>query len=535
MQKQVQPQSQKNKLSVLSIVLLVIGSCIGSGIFYKNQGILEGNQGSILLSIICWLIVGVSSIFVAFSLVEICSIKYDRPALGLLGWVKVFNNRFMYRCSKYFISYCYWPILIYSLSIYFIQSICLGLNWNISWYVVVILALVVDTWFIFMTGIFTKIANISSWIITCFKFIPLIFAIIIGYIYVGIEGNIYTGGQGTPQGWLPSSSSNSTPLFNDLNIGFGMISTFPAIMFAMNGFQYATSLQHEMKNPKKLTLSMNIGICIVLVIYIALSVSLMICSDGSIKDLQGWLDYRGLHWVYVIIQLLIAVGILSVINGTSASATRMYEDLIIHNELICSHKFNKKRSNISKPVNGAIYFYILTLIFIVVCVLIGAFFVNETGIQFFSWNKHGLSSVTKLNDTTGGIFAFVDVLTSSLSLLFFLVTIFPIYGCLRNRTTKKIKTVESKLFVVSAIISLVLISVATLSYVVSSFSNPFIIGNYISNNKYANISEGTKLLITSLLTLLMIFIYVGASVIPAVVESNRRYMKYLKERNKKKT
>jgi APA family basic amino acid/polyamine antiporter len=52
MQQNSKAQPQK-KLSVLSIILLVIGSCIGSGIFYKNQGILQGNQGSIVLSVVC--------------------------------------------------------------------------------------------------------------------------------------------------------------------------------------------------------------------------------------------------------------------------------------------------------------------------------------------------------------------------------------------------------------------------------------------------------------------------------------------------
>jgi amino acid permease len=86
---------------------------------------------------------------------------------------------------------------------------------------------------------------------------------------------------------LIQGNNDKTPLFSDLNIGFGMISTFPAIMFAMNGFQYVPSLQHDMKDPKKLSFCMNVGICIVLAIYIALSISLMICSDGSIKDLQN--------------------------------------------------------------------------------------------------------------------------------------------------------------------------------------------------------------------------------------------------------
>jgi hypothetical protein len=94
----------------------------------------------------------------------------------------------------------------------------------------------------------------------------------------------------------------------------------------------------------------------------------------------------------------------------------MYEDLIIHDELIGSSKFNKSRSNISKPINGAIYFYIVTLIISVVCVTIGVFFVNDTGIKFIGFanktNGVSISKITPLNDRTGGMFTFVDVSTS---------------------------------------------------------------------------------------------------------------------------
>lgn len=537
MQKSISVNEQKNKLSVFSIILLVIGSCIGSGIFYKNQSILQGNQGSILLSIVCWLIVGASAIFIAFSLGEICSIKYDRPALGLLGWVKTFNNRFIYRCCKYYLCFCYWPILTFGLTIYFVESICLAFNWNIAWYLVTVFSLCVSTWFIFMTGIFTKVANVSNWIISCFKFIPLVFAIIIGYVYVGAQGNIYTGGASNSQGWLPSGDQgNKTPLFNDLNIGFGMLSTFPAILFAMNGFQYAPSLQHEMKEPKKLSFSMNVGICLVLGIYIALSISLMICCDGSIKDLQSWLDYKNLHWLYMIIQLLISIGILSVINGTAASASRMYEDLIIHDELIGSSKFNKAKLNIHKPISGVIYFYIVTVIFTVIFIVIGVFFVNDTGIKFISFHKNtGISKIIYLNDHTGGIFSFVDTVTSWTALFFFIITGLSIFGCLRNRKTNKIHVIKNKLFVPSAYISIIVIGIATLFYVVGALVNPFIVGGYLSNNAYEDHDKGIAELITTLLTLTMLFINIGASAIPAIIETNSKRLKYLKERNKKTT
>jgi predicted PurR-regulated permease PerM len=90
----------------------------------------------------------------------------------------------------------------------------------------------------------------------------------------------------------------------------------------------------------------------------------------------------------------------------------------------------------------------------------------------------------------------------------------------------------------SAIISLTLIAITTLSYVASSLVNPFLIGTYLSyspDKGYATHNQGVVELITSLLTLLMLFIGLAVSAIPAVIEGNRKHLKYLEERDKKNT
>jgi amino acid transporter len=49
----IKDSSNKQKIGFFSVILLVVGSCIGAGIFFKNKSVLADAQGSIVLAIIC--------------------------------------------------------------------------------------------------------------------------------------------------------------------------------------------------------------------------------------------------------------------------------------------------------------------------------------------------------------------------------------------------------------------------------------------------------------------------------------------------
>jgi hypothetical protein len=44
-----------------------------------------------------------------------------------------------------------------------------------------------------ISGLSARAANIQNWVITCVKFLPLAFAIIIGFVLTGVFGNIPNG------------------------------------------------------------------------------------------------------------------------------------------------------------------------------------------------------------------------------------------------------------------------------------------------------------------------------------------------------
>ena len=45
--------STKKKIGFFSAMLVVVGSCIGSGIFFKAKSVLVGSQNSIILAMVC--------------------------------------------------------------------------------------------------------------------------------------------------------------------------------------------------------------------------------------------------------------------------------------------------------------------------------------------------------------------------------------------------------------------------------------------------------------------------------------------------
>jgi amino acid transporter len=67
----------------------------------------------------------------------------------------------------------------------------------------------------------------------------------------------------------------------------GIFASIPAIFFAFNGFTYPANLTKDMREPKKLPLTMTIGLILVTVIYVGISVSMLISSgDGAVTGLK---------------------------------------------------------------------------------------------------------------------------------------------------------------------------------------------------------------------------------------------------------
>ena len=73
MKKEQKKQDINNKRNInfFSAILVVMGSSIGAGIFFKSKSVLDNSQNSLILAIFCWIIAAFSVIAMALALIEI--------------------------------------------------------------------------------------------------------------------------------------------------------------------------------------------------------------------------------------------------------------------------------------------------------------------------------------------------------------------------------------------------------------------------------------------------------------------------------
>ena len=223
--------SKSKKISFFSAILVVMGSSIGAGIFFKSKSVLDNSQNSLILAIFCWIIAA-------------------NDNLSLIGWTKVFNSRTTFKASKNFMFYIYLPLTYFFMPLYVIMSLQDGIGalvnadmspYNfgtpVDWLIWTIISIAISVYFIYVSGISSKVGNIQNKIVTYIKFLPLAFVAIMGFVLVGMKAggwNEVSIGVQKPTADLAAGGSLSS-----FAPGLGMFLAISAIFFAYDGFYVA--------------------------------------------------------------------------------------------------------------------------------------------------------------------------------------------------------------------------------------------------------------------------------------------------------
>ena len=447
--------SKSKKISFFSAILVVMGSSIGAGIFFKSKSVLDNSQNSLILAIFCWIIAAFSVIAMALALIEISSARNDN--LSLIGWTKVFNSRTTFKASKNFMFYIYLPLTYFFMPLYVIMSLQDGIgalvNANMSpynfgtpvdWLIWTIISIAISVYFIYVSGISSKVGNIQNKIVTYIKFLPLAFVAIMGFVLVGMNaGGEFSIGVQKPTADLAAGGSLSS-----FAPGLGMFLAISAIFFAYDGFYVAAGIQSEMEEPKKTPMAILLGLVFTTVIYLIIAISMSI-NGGSFSDM---LDYMETlmpnvgHVLFGIVNIMIAIGVLGIINGFAMWAPRFTEDLIKEGELPFSIKY-KDKLNEHKPKVGIMYSFVITIPIVIVFTLIGALaYIDNYG--------------TSYGSGMGKLYTFADLMGTWTALFTFGFITAAIYGGIKNRKTKKVQTDQKSYFVPMAIVAVIIVGLA---------------------------------------------------------------------------
>ena len=526
------PTEIKNKkIGFFSAILLVIGSTIGAGVFLKNGEVLSNVGGSYVLTIIAWIFSIIGVICMGLSLAEVSSANISGN-LGVIGWVKTFCNKFLYKASKNFMAFLYLPLNFFLMPYYAVMMFQDAFGWQTAWWVVALIAFACTMWFMIVSGISSRAGNIQNWIITSVKFIPLAFAAIAGFVVAGITGNPMGGTTVLPD--IEQTHKTFVLLSGATGI-LGVIGSIPAIAFSFDGFYTAAGMQSEMKEPEKTPKALVFGLLIVAVIDVLVAISLLIgTSTSNMGKVSGLAIIP--HWLIAVIEILIAVGVLGIINSFAIYNPRYFEDLIKIGDLPCPAKY-KNKLNPSCPYVGLVYSGIITVIFFVVLTLIGAYGYSDvmgySSAQLTPFlGGDSVAGYDAFGNNLNQLYSFVDLMANWTSILVFLCVLFPMAGCLINRKTKKINVKPVSGFVPTTWIALIIIGLGMAFVVVSAFANVIITAGW-SNDIGKSIidSSGQPFIYTqemwntemlgSAMTLVVLAIFLCICTIPSIFEVKR--------------
>ena len=485
--KKNQPISQmstKKKIGFLSAIMFVIGSSIGAGIFLKNGEVMTNTHYSIVFSVFAWLIAFIGIFAMALALIEIVSSSKIDNREGIVGWVKTFNSKYLYLGCRNFMAYVYTPINAFAMPYYAVQQFCGGIGWNVDWYVIASLSFVIMLYFLFTTTLSAKLTNVQNWVTLIVKFLPLIIAAFLGFVFLGM------GKSGNNHTWpTPESLPKEDTYFNNLYPVLGIFMSIPSVLFVVDGFYSSTAIQSHMAEPKKMSKSILIGLISILCIDMLIAVSLMFGSDkggGIISFKDGLPD-----WFYQTIQILISIGILGVINGICAYIAKMYEQMVEDRTIVGSKYVNKWFSNNNRKAT-LFYVLVINIFTFILATLIGCFFINTSILSYDS-------------NTCNKLYSFVDLTANWTALFAFFIISIAIIGGLRNRKTNKVPVTKNKWFVPAAIITVFILFLSVFMEVVKSIGNLYLAIAWFK--RFNSKDFATERLVGSILMLLTMIIF----------------------------
>lgn len=299
------------KYGLVTAICMVVGTVIGSGVFFKAQNVLNATGGNMPLGIAAWIITGLLMIICSAQF-AVMATKYEKVS-GVVDYAEA-------TCGKGYAYYLAW----FMLNIYY-PGMTSVLAWVSARYFGVLFGWdLVSAEVMVLAGFFL----IASYTINAFspklagKFqVSATFIKLVPIFLMAIVGTIV----GTINGTLPQ---NFTTVVTELSggMGGGLFAAIVATVFAYEGWIVATSINAELKNPKRnLPLALIIGSLIVVVAYVFYYVGVaggasneVLMAEGAPTAFTNVFGSVG----GALLNICIVISCLGTLNGLMVATTR---------------------------------------------------------------------------------------------------------------------------------------------------------------------------------------------------------------------
>ena len=300
------------KYGLVTAICMVVGTVIGSGVFFKAQNVLNATGGNMPLGIAAWCITGLLMILCSAQF-AVMATKYDKVN-GIIAYAEATCGKGYSYAVAWFLVNIYFPGMTSVLAWVSARYFGVIVGWDMTSPQVMVLA----GFFLIMSytlnALSPKLAGKFQVSATVIKLIPIALMAVIGTI-VGIFNGIL------PQNFVTVSGEISGG-----NVGSGLFAAIVATVFAYEGWIVATSINAELKNPKRnLPIALVVGAFIVSIAYILYYVGVaggatneILMKDGATVAFKNIFGAIG----GTLLNVCIVISCLGTLNGLMVGSTR---------------------------------------------------------------------------------------------------------------------------------------------------------------------------------------------------------------------
>ncbi|MDO4437321.1 MAG: APC family permease [Coriobacteriaceae bacterium] len=336
-----QTPAMTERYSLTTAICLIVGICIGSGIFFKSDNILVATGGNVALGAIMFLLAATTIIFGGLTLARFAARTNGHG--GLIAYAQEFLSPRFTTFIGWHYTFMYMPVICSVVSwvvgVYACMTFGLPASFPLQIAIGVVFLIVCTAWNILwptLSGYFQNVTTIA-------KALPL--------VAVGVIGLLFAD----------PATQLSTDLAAAPTAGFGWLAAAAPIAFAFDGWSSAVSIAPELKDAhRNLPRALVVAPIIILVLYLGYFLGLSCylgpqtvieAGDASLSLLFARLFGEQ---AAVLPNVIALVAVLGTANGMVLAMLRMPFALALHNQVPCSDKLRHMSPTLNFPVRSAL-------------------------------------------------------------------------------------------------------------------------------------------------------------------------------------
>ncbi len=341
------------KYGLPTAISMVVGTVIGSGVFFKASKVLFNNNGNMINSILTVASVGLVMLVCAY-VFSILAARVDRVN-GLVDYAEIACGPAYAYAVGWFASTLFYPTI----------TACLG--WISANYIIMLFGIKLGWWFHYLLAalllIFSFLFNVISPRLsgkfqvstTVIKLIPLSFMAIAGTVFGLVKGTTLENLTGSN---LPETQ------------GGGFFAAIIAFAFAYEGWIFATTINSELKDSKRtLPRALILGAVIIISVYVLYFIGIMgalpakeIMSAGDDLPRRAFSALLANEVFGTVVYVFVIISCIGTMNGLMLVTTRGMYSVAVRGEGPLPELFSRVNGKTDMPTASAVFGIIICLL-----------------------------------------------------------------------------------------------------------------------------------------------------------------------------